>query len=127
MSTTIAPVNNKYVLKSLEEEIGLFDRKLAHLQNFETFENEEARSIAAGKLSAKRERLIRTLRDLIDPPPSNPEASATTSKKTKTVAKTKISTRSKTSSKKAAPVGVENVAAEQPAPAIAQDSAVTPE
>ena len=91
MSTTIAPVNNKYILKSLEEEIGLFDRKLAHLQNFETFENEEARSVAAAKLSVKRERLVRTMQELIDP---TPEAAATAPKKTKTAAKTKTSTRS---------------------------------
>ena len=75
MSTAVAPVNNKYILKSLEEEIGLFDRKLAHLQNFETFETEEARLVAAGKLSAKRERLVRTMRDILEPPPT-PDPSA---------------------------------------------------
>lgn len=97
MSTTTAPINNnKYVLKSLEEEIGLFDRKLAHLHNFETFESEEARLVAAGKLSAKRERLVRTLRELTDPAP---EVAAASPKKSKTAAKTKTSTRSKTSAK----------------------------
>ena len=93
MSITTAPlINNKYLLKSLEEEIGLFDRKLAHLHNFETFENEEARLVAVGKLSTKRERLVRTLRDLTGPAPEV----AATPKKAKTAAKTKTSTRSKT-------------------------------
>jgi len=117
MSTTTAPINNnKYVLKSLEEEIGLFDRKLAHLQNFETFENEEARSVATAKLSAKRERLIRTLRDLIDPP-ATPEAIAP--KKAKAAAKSTTSTRSKTSPKKKASL----VVAEAPQPVQETESA----
>lgn len=115
MSTTTAPINNnKYVLKSLEEEIGLFDRKLAHLHNFETFENEEARLVAAGKLSAKRERLIRTMRELTDPAP---EVAATSPKKAKTAAKTKTSTRSKTrisSTTKDSPVATAETVATEP-------------
>jgi hypothetical protein len=78
MST--APSSNKYFIKSLEEEIGLFDRKLAHLLKFETFPSDAERQVAAGKLSAKRERLIRTVRDLIEgswsPTPRPKEAKA---------------------------------------------------
>jgi len=80
MST--APANNKYILKSLEEEIGLFDRKIAHLQNFEVFASEEERQTAAGKLTTKRERLVRTLRDLTDPAPEVPATETTKKKKT---------------------------------------------
>lgn len=58
---------SKYVLKPLEEEIGLFDRKLAHLLKYETFPTEEDRQAAANKLSAKRERLVRTVRELTEP------------------------------------------------------------
>lgn len=58
---------SKYVLKPLEEEIGLFDRKLAHLLKYEVFSSEEDRQAAAHKLSAKRERLVRTMRELTEP------------------------------------------------------------
>ena len=79
MST--APASNKYILKSLEEEIGLFDRKIAHLQNFEAFATEEERQTAAGKLTTKRERLVRTLRDLTDPAPEVPATETAKKKK----------------------------------------------
>jgi citrate synthase len=102
MST--APSSNKYFIKSLEEEIGLFDRKLAHLLKFETFPSDAERQVAAGKLSAKRERLIRTVRDLIEgvPAPDAPPA-----KKAKAAAKPKTSTRSKAAAKSAAPTPVQ--------------------
>ena len=58
---------SKYVLKPLEEEIGLFDRKLAHLLKYEVFPNEEERQAAAHKLTIKRERLVRTMRELTEP------------------------------------------------------------
>ena len=97
MST--APSSNKYFIKSLEDEIGLFDRKLAHLLKFETFPSDEERQVAAGKLSAKRDRLIRTVRDLIEGVPE-PTPLAKTSKP---AAKSKASTRSKAAAKSAAP------------------------
>lgn len=53
-------VENKYYLKTVHEEIGLFDRKLAHLQKYETFESEEAREAATRKLARKRETLVET-------------------------------------------------------------------
>jgi heme-binding NEAT domain protein len=99
MSTTPVLSSNKYLVKSIEEEISLFDRKLAHLHNFETFENEEARLVAAGKLSTKRERLIRTLRELLDPSPTPEASSPSTKKTTKKTAKPKTSVRSKTSAR----------------------------
>jgi hypothetical protein len=97
MST--APSSNKYFIKSLEDEIGLFDRKLAHLLKFETFPSDEERQVAAAKLSAKRDRLIRTVRDLIEGVP-DPDPKA---KKAKPAAKSKTSTRSKAAAKSALP------------------------
>ncbi len=60
-----APAHDKYYLKSLHEEIDLFDRKLAHLLKYDTFETEAARAASAGKLNAKRELLARTARQLV--------------------------------------------------------------
>lgn len=57
-------VANKYSLKELHEEIDLFDRKIAHLQKFEIFETEEAKSTATAKLSTKRESLVKQARDM---------------------------------------------------------------
>ena len=53
-------VENKYYLKTVHEEIGLFDRKLAHLLKYDVFESEEARDAAVRKLSRKRETLVET-------------------------------------------------------------------
>ena len=94
MSTTPF-VPNKYLVRSIEEEISLFDRKLAHLHNFETFSSEEERIAATGRLSAKRDRLLRTLRNLTEPAP--PISSQSTQKKMKKPAKAKTSTQSKSS------------------------------
>lgn len=66
MSTITAPVS-KYVLKPLEDEIGLFDRKLAHLLKYEIFASEADRQAAAAKLNSRRERVVRTIRDLTEP------------------------------------------------------------
>ena len=57
-------VENKYYLKTIHEEIGLFDRKLAHVLKYGEFENEEAREAAARKLMKKRETLAETARRL---------------------------------------------------------------
>lgn len=59
------PAHDKYYLKSLHEEIDLFDRKLAHLLKYDTFATDAARNASAGKLSAKRELLARTARQLV--------------------------------------------------------------
>lgn len=79
MSTT--PVS-KYVLKPLEEEIGLFDRKLAHLLKYEVFPSEEERQAAASKLSAKRERLVRTVREMTEVHLDNAQQPLSPAKKT---------------------------------------------
>lgn len=62
--STLLP--GKYQLKSLHEEIDLFDRKLAHLLKFETFPTEAERVAAAGKMSAKRDLLVRKAQQMAD-------------------------------------------------------------
>jgi hypothetical protein len=64
MSTLL--VSGKYQLRTLHEEIALFDRKLAHAQNFESFSDEDARSTAVAKLTSKRSLLIRKAQQMID-------------------------------------------------------------
>ena len=61
----VAVISDKYHLKSVHEEIGLFDRKLAHLMNFEKFETEEERDQAARKMRLKRETLVKTALRLV--------------------------------------------------------------
>jgi len=58
--------SGKYQLKSLHEEIALFDRKLAHAQSFETFTDEDQRSSAVAKLTSKRSLLVRKAQQMID-------------------------------------------------------------
>jgi citrate synthase len=89
MSTT--PPSNQYYIRSLEQEIAFFDRKLAHLLNFETFPSQEDRKAAADRLSAKRERMVRTVKQLTEPAQA---MTALTSKK-KTAAKSKTASKSK--------------------------------
>ena len=52
--------DNKYELKDLHQEIDLFDRKIAHCQNFEKFVTEEERAIALKKLVTKHGALVKT-------------------------------------------------------------------
>jgi len=60
-----AIIQDKYHLRSIHEEIGLFDRKLAHLLKFEKFETEAERDEAARKLRVKRENLVQTALRLV--------------------------------------------------------------
>lgn len=53
-----AIVADKYHLKTIHEEIDLFDRKLAHLAKYEKFESDEERDQATRKLTLKRETLV---------------------------------------------------------------------
>ncbi len=55
-----AVAQNKYHLKSVHEEIDLFDRKLAHLMNFEKFDSDEARDEAVRKMNVKRAALVKS-------------------------------------------------------------------
>jgi hypothetical protein len=58
--------SGKYQLRSLHEEIDLFDRKLAHLKNHESFASEEARSESIDKMTAKRNLLVRKAQQMIE-------------------------------------------------------------
>lgn len=60
--STLPP--SKYHLRSLHEEIDLFDRKLAHLLKYEAFANDAERNAAAGRMSAKRDLLVRKARQM---------------------------------------------------------------
>lgn len=55
---------DRYFLRDLHQEIDLYDRKLAHLDQFMDFASEADRLQAASKLQAKRATLERTARDL---------------------------------------------------------------
>lgn len=61
----VTQAKNKYHLRSLHEEIGLYDRKIAHLLRYDRFESHKERDAAAAKLSSKREVLVRAARQLI--------------------------------------------------------------
>jgi hypothetical protein len=59
-----ATVESKYYLKSVHAEIDLFDRRLAHLMKYDTFDSDAARAAAARKLNLKREPLVQTAKRL---------------------------------------------------------------
>jgi hypothetical protein len=59
-------VENKYYLKTVHDEIDLYDRKLAHLLNFETFATEADRAAATRKLTLKRDALAITAKRLAE-------------------------------------------------------------
>ncbi|HTV05097.1 MAG TPA: hypothetical protein VME86_06980 [Acidobacteriaceae bacterium] len=61
-----AKVQDKYFLKSLHEEIDLYDRKLAHMAKHQRFASEVEREIAIGKMTTKRATLARTARKLME-------------------------------------------------------------
>ncbi len=58
--------HNKYTLKTLHDEIDLFDRKLAHMLKYESFATDAARKSSASKLQAKRDLLARTARQMAE-------------------------------------------------------------
>ena len=60
-----AKIQDKYFLRSLHEEIDLYDRKLAHILKFGLFASDEERQVAADKMTAKRAGLERTARSLM--------------------------------------------------------------
>ena len=51
--------DSKYNLRDLHQEIGLLDRKISHLQNFESFTTEADRAATLSKLQAKRDDLVK--------------------------------------------------------------------
>ncbi len=63
MEKPIEP-QGKYFLRSLHEEIDLFDRKLAHLAKHESFATEQERETAIGKMNTKRAKLVKAAQKL---------------------------------------------------------------
>jgi hypothetical protein len=61
-----ALLQDKYQLKSLHEEIDLFDRKLAHLLRYEEFACDADRDAAVKRMNAKRELLARAARQMVN-------------------------------------------------------------
>ena len=59
------PTHDKYYLRTLHQEIDLFDRKLAHMLKYDTFASEAERTVSTGKMKAKRELLVLTARELV--------------------------------------------------------------
>jgi hypothetical protein len=57
--------HDKYFLKSLHEEIALYDRKLAHLEKYAEFESAADREGAESKLLTKRASLAETAKQLV--------------------------------------------------------------
>lgn len=60
------PAHDKYYLRSVYQEIDLYDRKLAHLLKYDTFANEAERTVSAGKMRTKRESLVNVARELVE-------------------------------------------------------------
>lgn len=58
------PPRDKYFLRSLHQEIDLYDRKLAYLTNYEVFDSPADREEAEKKMLTKRATLERTAREL---------------------------------------------------------------
>ena len=56
--------SDKYHLKTIHEQIDLYDRQIAHLMKFEKFDTDAAREAAARKLTLKRETLVQTAQRL---------------------------------------------------------------
>jgi hypothetical protein len=57
--------HDKYFLRSLHQEIDLYDRKLAYLENYAQFASMADREGAEGKLVAKRASLAATAKQLV--------------------------------------------------------------
>ena len=57
---------DKYFLRSIQEDIALYDRKLAHLIKYESFASEKERNTAAAKIAVKRGQLIRHAQQLAE-------------------------------------------------------------
>jgi len=58
------PPRDKYFLRSLHQEIDLYDRKIAYLEKYVTFESDLERHDAEKKILAKRATLEKTAREL---------------------------------------------------------------
>jgi len=62
--TKVAPRRDKYFLRELHQEIDLYDRKIAYLNNYEEFASPEDREEAEKSLQTKRALLEKNAREL---------------------------------------------------------------
>lgn len=60
----VAPPTDKYFLRSLHQEIDFYDRKIAYLEKYATFDSASDRKAEEGKLLQKRASLEKTAREL---------------------------------------------------------------
>ena len=65
-SIELSELSGRYQLKSIHEEIGLCDRKLAHMEKYETYASTEARDSAIAKMTVKRAKLAKTAQNLVN-------------------------------------------------------------
>jgi hypothetical protein len=63
---TPTKTRNKLFLKSLHEDIDLYDRKLAHMAKYELFASDVERDAALAKMATKRATLARTAKKLME-------------------------------------------------------------
>jgi hypothetical protein len=61
---TSAQAHGKYFLRSLHQEIDLYDRKLAYMAKYEVFSSTADRELAEKKMLAKRATLEKEAREL---------------------------------------------------------------
>jgi hypothetical protein len=57
--------HDKYFLRSLHQEIDLYDRKIAYLDKYAQFDSAADREVAENKLLSKRASLAETARQLV--------------------------------------------------------------
>ena len=57
--------HDKYFLRSLHQEIDLYDRKLSYLEKFAEFASADDRKVAENKLITKRSSLEKTAKQLV--------------------------------------------------------------
>lgn len=62
----MAATRDKYFLRTIQEDIALYDRKLAHLMKYESFASDKERKAAAAKIAVKRGHLIRHAQQLAE-------------------------------------------------------------
>jgi hypothetical protein len=60
------PFRDKYYLKTVNQDISLLDRKIAHSLRYETFATEGERTAAVAKLSTKRAQLAAIAQEMAD-------------------------------------------------------------
>lgn len=61
---TVRPAT-RLSLRDIHQEIDLYDRKIAHLHNYEAFDSESAKKSALDRLTSKRETLVKAAAEMV--------------------------------------------------------------